>query len=93
VLDPATHTSSFLIAGFGVYLWAPLVFQFIPGYLETQGLPPAGISLTMTLGQLTEIGLLAVLPWLWRRFGAKGSLTLGIGAWSLRFLSRSHVFR
>jgi MFS family permease len=81
--------SVFLIAGFGVYLTVPLVFQVMPGYLETRGLPRAWISLTMTLGQLTEIALLAVLPWLLRRVGAKGTLTLGIGAWFLRFLSLS----
>jgi len=79
----------FLIAGFGVYLTVPLVFQVMPGYLETRGLPRAWISLTLTLGQLTEIGLLAVLPWLLRRVGTKGTLTLGIGAWFLRFLSLS----
>jgi hypothetical protein len=43
----------------------------------------------MTLGQLSEIGLLAVLPWLLRRVGVKGTLALGIGAWFLRFLSLS----
>ena len=81
--------SVFLIAGFGVYLTAPLVYQVMPAYLETRGLPRAWISLTMTLGQLSEIGLLAILPWLLRRVGVKGTLSLGIGAWFLRFLSLS----
>ena len=64
--------SVFLIAGFGVYLTAPLVYQVMPGYLETRGLPRAWISTTMTLGQLTEIGMLAILPWLLRRLECKG---------------------
>jgi hypothetical protein len=34
----------------------------------------------MTLGQVTEIAMLAALPWLLRRFGAKETLTLGISA-------------
>ena len=76
-----------LITSFGVYLTAPMVYQVIPGYLERRGLPRAWISTTMTLGQLAEIGTLAVLPWLLRRFGVKATLMLGIAAYFLRFLS------
>ena len=67
-----------------------MVYQVIPGYLEWRGLPRAWISTTMTLGQVTEIAMLAVLPWLLRRFGVKGTLTLGISAWFVRFLSLAH---
>ncbi len=77
----------FLVASFGVYLTAPLVYQVMPGYLEWRGLPRAWISTTMTLGQVTEIAMLAVLPWLLRRFGAKVTLMLGISAWFVRFLT------
>jgi MFS family permease len=76
-----------LFTSFGVYLTAPLVFQVMPGYLESRGLPRAWISSTMTLGQMTEIALLAVLPWLWRRLGPKATMTLGILAWTIRFFS------
>ena len=77
----------FLITSFGVYLTCPMVYQVIPGYLEWRGLPRAWISTTMTLGQVTEIAMLAVLPWLLRRFGVKVTLMLGIAAWFIRFLS------
>jgi MFS family permease len=77
----------FLVTSFGVYLTAPMVYQVMPGYLEWRGLPRAWISTTMTLGQVTEIGMLAVLPWLLRRFGAKVTLMLGILAWFMRFFS------
>jgi len=77
----------FLLTSFGVYLTVPMVFQVMPGYLEWRGLPRAWISTTMTLGQMTEIATLAVLPWLLRRFGAKGTMVLGISAWFARFLS------
>jgi MFS family permease len=76
-----------LVTSFGVYLTAPMVYQVIPGYLEWRGLPRAWISTTMTLGQVTEIANLAVLPWLLRRFGVKGTLMLGISAWLVRFFS------
>ena len=64
-----------------------MVYQVIPGYLEWRGLPRAWISTTMTLGQMTEIAMLAVLSLAVRRFGVKGTMTLGIAAWFLRFLS------
>jgi hypothetical protein len=64
-----------------------MVFQVMPGYLEWRGLPRAWISTTMTLGQMTEIAMLAVLPLLLRRYGVKGTMTLGIAAWFLRFFS------
>ncbi len=76
-----------LVTSFGVYLTAPMVYQVIPGYLELRGLPRAWISTTMTLGQVTEIASLAILPWLLRRFGIKGTLMLGILAWFVRFFS------
>jgi MFS family permease len=76
-----------LVTSFGVYLTAPMVYQVMPGYLEWRGLPRAWISTTMTLGQVTEIAMLAALPWLLRRFGAKGTLTLGILAWFVRFFT------
>jgi MFS family permease len=77
----------FLVTSFGVYLTAPMVYQVMPNYLEWRGLPRAWISTTMTLGQVTEIGMLAVLPWMLRRLGSKGTLMLGIGAWFLRFFT------
>jgi MFS family permease len=76
-----------LITSFGVYLTAPLVFQVMPGYLEMRGLPRAWISPTMTLGQMTEIAMLAALPRMLWRIGPKATLGIGIAAWFLRFLS------
>ena len=79
----------FLVTSFGVYLTQPLVFQVMPGYLEGSGLPRAWVSTAMTLGQTTEVAMLAALPWLLRRFGLKATLMLGIFAWFARFLSLS----
>ena len=57
---------------------------------------PRGIGLAPRLGldgddpgPDTEIAMLAVLPWLLRRFGLKATLMLGIFAWFARFLSLS----
>ena len=76
-----------LLTAFGVNLTLPVIYQVIPAYLERSGLPRAWVTATMTLGQTTEIALLAALPWLLRRFGIKITMALGIAAWFLRFLS------
>jgi MFS family permease len=76
-----------LLTAFGVNLTLPVIYQVIPAYLERSGLPRAWVTATMTLGQTTEIALLAALPWLLRRFGIKITMALGMAAWFLRFLS------
>ena len=71
----------FLGVAFGVSLTMPFVYQTVPAYLQTLGLPRAWIASAMTLGQLPEIVALATLPWFLRRFGQRGTLAIGIGAW------------
>src|SRR5579864_2330410 len=66
----------YLTVAFGVSLTTPFVYQVIPPYLEARGLARAWISSAMTLGQIPEIGTLAVLPWLLRRYGYRGTLGL-----------------
>ncbi len=75
----------FLLTAFGVCLTMPFVYQVMPTYLESRGLPRAWISTAMTLGQLLEIVALVALPWLLRRLGVKGTLALGIAVWVVRF--------
>jgi len=47
----------------------------------------AWVPTAMTLGQWPEIAALAFLPWMLGRIGTKGTLTVGIIAWLVRFLS------
>lgn len=77
----------FLVAAFGVGLTTPFVYQVLPTYLVSRGLPRAWVSTAMTLGQIPEIAALAVLPWMFRRFHYKGTLALGIAAWVARYAS------
>ena len=77
----------YLASAFGVGLTTPFVYQVIPPYLESRGLPRAWIPTVMTLGQYPEIATLAVLPWLFRRLRYKGTLALGIAANALRYAS------
>jgi len=75
-----------LTTSFGVSLTTPMVYQVMPGYFEARGLPRAWLPSAMTLGQCPEIAALAVLPWMFRHLGYKGTLAVGIAAWFARFL-------
>jgi MFS family permease len=73
--------ATYLLLAFGVCLTTPFVYQAVPPYLRSLGLPRSGIALAMTLGQTLEIIVLAGLPWLIRRFGVKVTLALGVSGW------------
>jgi MFS family permease len=39
----------------------------------------------MTLGQVSEVGAMLVMPWIFRRITVKAILLIGLLAWSLRY--------
>ncbi|HEV3121925.1 MAG TPA: MFS transporter [Isosphaeraceae bacterium] len=75
----------YLLTAFGVCLTTPFVYQVIPAYLETRGLPRPWTASAMTLGQVPEILALWGMPWMLCRFGYRGTLGLGIAAWAVRY--------
>ena len=83
--DPAVAV--FLIAAFCLNLTTPFVFQVMPTYLESAGLPRSWVGIALTLGQWPEIIGLAMMPRLISRVGYKGTLLLGLLAWFLRYAS------
>lgn len=76
----------FLIATFGVFLTIPLAYQVVPGYLAARGMPRAWISTAVSINQVPEVAALAVMPWFLGRLGYKGTMALGLGSWTLRYL-------
>lgn len=74
----------YLATAFGVSLTTPFQYQVIPQYIEHLGLGRSWVATAMTLGQVTEIAGLAILPAMLGRFGFKGTLALGIAALVLR---------
>lgn len=70
-----------LIAGFGVSLTTPFVYQAVPAYLYDIGMPRNRIASAMTLGQVPEILMLGILPLVLERLGRRNTMILGIGAW------------
>jgi MFS family permease len=80
-----TGVAPYLFVAFGVSLTTPFVFQVIPGYLESRGMPRPWTATAMTMGQMSEVGFLALLPWMFLRLGYRGTLGLGIAAWMIRY--------
>jgi MFS family permease len=76
----------FLVTAFGVSLSTPFVYQTVPAYLQTLGMPRTWIATAMSLGQVPEIISLAALPWLMKRFGLRTTMAIGIGAWIAYYL-------
>jgi hypothetical protein len=68
---------------FGACLTTPFVYQVVPAYLRTLGLPRPWVPLAMSLGQVLEIGALLLLPRALRAFGFRGVMTFGLSAWIL----------
>jgi MFS family permease len=87
VLARQPDVAVFLVTSLGLYLTTPMQFQVLPGYLEARGLPRAWITTALTLGQTSEVAMLAALPWLLRRLGIKATIVLGLAAWFVRFLT------
>jgi MFS family permease len=76
---------AYLAVSFGVSLTTPFVYQVMPNYLRTIGMDRAWVASAMSLGQWPEVAMLAVLPWLIRRFGYRLTLGLGLVAYAVRF--------
>jgi nucleoside transporter len=77
---------------FGVFIFCsmliciPLAYYFVgtSGYLTNMGYKQA-IS-TMTIGQMSEIFFMLLIPFFFRKLGVKTMILIGMGAWVLRYL-------
>jgi nucleoside transporter len=55
-------------------------------FLTSVGFSDAALPLVMSTAQIAEVCMLFSLPWIYRRLGAKRTILLGFGAWTLRFV-------
>jgi nucleoside transporter len=63
----------------------PLTFYFVftAKYLVEVGV--ANVAGTMTLGQLSEVGVMLLMPLIFRKITVRGVFILGLACWSLRY--------
>lgn len=68
---------------FAITIALAFYYSFAGVFLEAIGVKK--IAATMSLGQMSEIGFMLVLPLALRYFGMKWVLAIGMAAWALRY--------
>jgi nucleoside transporter len=77
--------SFFVFAIASVLACIPLTFyfSFTNNYLNDVHVVNAAGK--MTLGQVSEVGMMLAMPWVLRRMTVKGILLIGLAAWAIRY--------
>lgn len=75
----------FVFAVASILACIPLTFYFVftNAYLNEVGVVNAAGK--MTLGQVSEVGVMLLMPLIFRRITVRGVLLLGLACWSLRY--------
>jgi nucleoside transporter len=74
----------FVIASILACIPLTFYFSFTNAYLNAVGVVNAAGK--MTLGQFSEIGMMLVMPFVFKKVNVKGVLLAGLFAWTLRYL-------
>jgi nucleoside transporter len=74
----------FVVGSFFVCIPLSFYFSFGNQFLKEAGM--ANAELKMTLGQVSDVIFLLLMPWFYARLGVKRMLLLGMAAWAGRFV-------
>ena len=69
-----------------VLVCIPLAFYYQNANLFLNELGMENAAGKMTLGQMSEVGFMVLLPLFLKRFGLRTTLLVGMGAWALRYV-------
>ena len=88
-LDALKHLGSrsfyiFIISSLLICIPLAAYYNFTQTFLQNSGFQ--NIAGTQTLGQMSEIVFMLLIPVFFRRLGVKWMLIIGMGAWALRYL-------
>ncbi|MCG9702664.1 MFS transporter [Vibrio natriegens] len=73
----------FMLASFLICIPLAAYYNFTQLFLSSMDM--ANIAGIQTLGQVSELGFMLLMPFFFRRLGVKWMLVVGMGAWVLRY--------